>query len=133
MRVLLSSSLLPSSTHLPKHLWEVVHVGGAKRLGLKALRLEQVLGDIRRVDQHAMQGPLLVSVGVEHNLIEEASKTLNAQSALLPPPPPSPRLFNAFQPKQESTVRFNQHVCSVHIYSRGGRGGKRSLEWSKVC
>lgn len=58
----------PRTTCLPEHLWEVVHVGGPQGLRLEALGLEQVLGDVRRVDQHPVQTPLLVAEGVKHNL-----------------------------------------------------------------
>lgn len=55
-------------TDLPEHFREVVHVGRAQRLCLESLGLKQVLRDVRRVDQHPVQWPLFVSVGVKHDL-----------------------------------------------------------------
>lgn len=54
--------------YLTEHLREVVDVGGSQRLSLEALGLQQVLGDVRRVDEHAVQRALLVSVRLEHDL-----------------------------------------------------------------
>lgn len=48
--------------HLSEHLWEVVDVGGAQGLGLETFGLQQVLGDIGMVDEHAVQRALLVLV-----------------------------------------------------------------------
>jgi len=54
--------------YLSEHLREVVDVGGAQGLGLETLGLQQVLGDVGRVDQHAVQEALLVPVRLEHDL-----------------------------------------------------------------
>lgn len=61
-------------TYLPEHLREVIHIGGPQGLCLESLGLEQVLGDIGRVDQHPMQATLLVAKGVKHDLIEKKEK-----------------------------------------------------------
>ena len=58
--------------YLSEHLGEVVDVGGAEALGLEALGLQQVLGDVGRVDQHAVERALLVPVGLEHDLDTQA-------------------------------------------------------------
>lgn len=57
--------------YLSEHLWKVIDIGGTQGLRLEALRLQQVLGDIRGVDEHAMQWTLLVSICLEHNLKKE--------------------------------------------------------------
>ena len=54
--------------HLSEHLGEVIGVGGAQRLGLEALGLQQIFGDVGRVDEHAVQRALLVPVPLEHDL-----------------------------------------------------------------
>lgn len=54
--------------YLSEHLGQVVDVGGAEALSLEAFGLQQVFGDVRRVDEHAMKRPLLVSVCLEHDL-----------------------------------------------------------------
>lgn len=54
--------------YLSEHLWEVVDVGGAQRLRLESFGLQQVLGNVRSVDEHAVQRPLLVPVCLEHDL-----------------------------------------------------------------
>lgn len=50
------------STYLSEHFREVVDVGGPQRLCLEPLGLQQVLGHIGGVDEHAMQGALLISI-----------------------------------------------------------------------
>lgn len=55
-------------TYLPEHLWEVVHIGGPQGLRLESLGLEQILGDVGRVDQHPVQAPLFVAEGMKHDL-----------------------------------------------------------------
>lgn len=63
-----------SQTHLPDHLWEVIHIGGAQGLCLEALGLEQVLSDIGGIDEHAMLWPLFVPIGLEHDLQRRAER-----------------------------------------------------------
>ena len=60
--------------YLSEHFWKVVNVGGAQRLRLEALWLQQVLGDIRGVDEHAVQRTLLVAICLEHNLYKAGQK-----------------------------------------------------------
>lgn len=62
------------SLHLSEHFWKVVDIGRAQRLRLEAFRLQQVLGHIGGVDEHAMQRPLLVSIGLEHDLNKERQR-----------------------------------------------------------
>lgn len=57
--------LLP---YLSEHFWEVVDISGAQGLRLETLRLQQILGNIRCVDEHAVQWALFVSVCLEHDL-----------------------------------------------------------------
>lgn len=59
---------LGHGTCLPEHFREVIHVGGAQGLGLEALGLKQVLGDVRSVDQHPVLGSLFVAKGMKHDL-----------------------------------------------------------------
>lgn len=54
--------------YLSEHLGQVIHIGGAKALSLKAFGLQQVFGDVRSVDEHAMERPLLISICLEHDL-----------------------------------------------------------------
>lgn len=61
-------------THLPDHLWEIVHIGGAQGLCLETLGLEQVLGDVGGVDEHPVLRPLLVPVRLEHDLERRAER-----------------------------------------------------------
>lgn len=63
-------------TCLPEHLWEVIHVGGSQGLGLEALGLKQILGDIRSVDQHPVLGSLFVAKGVKQDLGQEERETV---------------------------------------------------------
>lgn len=63
--------------YLSEHLWEVIDIGGAQRLCLETFRLQQVLGDIRGVDEHAMQWPLLVSICLEHDLGKRTTRSLH--------------------------------------------------------
>ncbi len=60
--------------YLSEHFWKVIDVGGAQRLRLEALGLQEVLGDIRGVDEHAVQRTLLVSICLEHNLNKEEQR-----------------------------------------------------------
>ena len=55
-------------SYLSEHLGEVVHVGGAVRLGLEALQLEVVFGDVGRRLQQPVQLALLGPVCLEHDL-----------------------------------------------------------------
>lgn len=59
-------------SYLSEHFWKVVDVGGAQRLRLESLGLQQVLGHIGGVDEHAMQRTLLVSICLEHDLYRES-------------------------------------------------------------
>lgn len=43
-----------SLLHLSEHFWEIVDVSGAQGLSLEAFRLQQVLGDVGGVDEHAV-------------------------------------------------------------------------------
>lgn len=54
--------------YLSEHLGEIVDISGAQSLSLEALRLQQVFGHIRRVDQHTVQRALFIPVGLEHDL-----------------------------------------------------------------
>lgn len=74
------------SLYLSEHFWEVIDVGGAQGLRLETLRLQQVLGDIRSVDEHAMQRTLLVSICLEHDLKpKETGVTLQICNLQHPP------------------------------------------------
>lgn len=72
------SLLLLGQTHLPNHLGEVIHVGGAQGLRLEALGLEQVLGDVGGVDEHPVLRPLLVPMRLKHDLERRAERWLPA-------------------------------------------------------
>lgn len=72
--------------YLSEHLREVIDVGGAQRLCLEALGLQQVLGDVRRVYEHAVQRTLLVSIRLEHNLNKERDKGQFIDTAQRDPP-----------------------------------------------
>lgn len=65
--------LLP---YLSEHFWKVVDISGAQGLRLETLRLQQILGNIRCVDEHAVQWALLVSVCLEHDLETKDRVTL---------------------------------------------------------
>lgn len=62
--------------YLSEHLWKVIDIGGAQGLRLETLRLKQVLGDIWRVDEHAMQWTLLISIRLKHDLIKRHRESL---------------------------------------------------------
>lgn len=60
--------------YLSEHFWKVVNIGGAQRLCLETLRLQQVLGDVGCVDEHAVQRTLLVSIRLEHDLDQKGGR-----------------------------------------------------------
>lgn len=60
--------------YLSEHLRKVIDVGGAQRLRLKSFGLQQVLSDVRSVDEHAVQRTLFVPVGLEHDLRKDTEE-----------------------------------------------------------
>lgn len=115
--------LLSCPAHLPEHLQEVIDVGGAERLGLEALGLEQVLGDVRRVNQHPMQRALLVPVGLEHDLIKDAKESVRA---------PSPTSFIRSKLSQNSATQPQTRASGSPRLRPPHRGSRlyTSLRWS---
>lgn len=69
-----TTELLCRGPYLSDHLREVVDVRSAQGLRLKAFGLQQVLGHIGGVDEHAMQRSLFVPIRLEHDLKERGHK-----------------------------------------------------------
>lgn len=70
-----TTELLCRGPYLSDHLREVVDVSSAQGLRLKAFGLQQVLGHVRGVDEHAMQRSLLVPIRLEHDLKERGHES----------------------------------------------------------
>ena len=66
--VTLTVSRRHKSPYLSHHLGEVVDVGGAQGLGLEALQLQVVLGDVGRAQQQVVEETLLAAVRLELHL-----------------------------------------------------------------